>query len=346
MAVSPLQGVQADVAAMRVMVAADQLGAALKVAESGVHDALGPLERRMSGLDKTLLVPVDFSDSSLTACRIAFQLAERLSLKVVLLHAGAAPYFVQTPLADDMGMGDGIGVDIEEAEADHKIDVINARQMHQLRQQLEAEIAAGSLPGVSFTTSLEEGVPEDVILNYTRTTPPELVVMASRGRDRSHTDALGSITAEVIDRCRVPLFTVPDNVGFKSIRDITRLVFLCTVTKTDILSMETLMRMFDYPDVEVWLVAVPTDTRDSNVEAKMTAFCDYLSETYPGAVFHTAKYEGGDPRDVTASLVSGEKAQLVIVPNRKTNLFQRLFRPGIAHKMFFEGDVPLLVLPV
>lgn len=39
-----------------------------------------------------ILIPVDFSDKSLTACRVGFELAERLSSRPVLLHTYTLPY--------------------------------------------------------------------------------------------------------------------------------------------------------------------------------------------------------------------------------------------------------------
>ena len=36
----------------------------------------------------------------------------------------------------------------------------------------------------------------------------------------------------------------------------------------------------------------------------------------------------------------------IIIPNRKRNIFARLFNPSLAHKMLFLSDTPLLVIPI
>lgn len=342
---SPVHIPGADTQVVCLQVDARHLEAALKVTESGAHESPAWIERKLAGATPAVLVPVDFTPASMEACRLGFQLARRLSLKIVLLHATTAPYFTDAPIGDDMGLDDMELPDIEQMELTRETQSIATRKMNALRTKLQQEAAAGNIPDINFTTRIEEGIPEDVILNYTRNTPPALVVMASRGRDRSHTDSLGSITAEVIDRCRVPLFTVPDNITFNDIAQVTKIAFLCTLTRHDILSVESLMRIFDYPQVEMWLVAAH-EAKNNNAPAEIKAFASYLAETYPESVFHTPDDCTTDPRQCVSSLVAEKGVELVIVPNRKTNLFERLFKPGMAHRIFFEGDVPLLVLPV
>lgn len=343
---SPVSGVPEAGDVVRLRIAPDQLTAALKVTESGAHESVAELERKMAGVSGSLLVPVDFSDSSMLAVRIAFQLASRLSLMPVIMHAYTAPYFVDAPMADDALGTEDLGLDELEMQAAHTMNDMAAHQMHTLRKKIEQMVEQGEIESADFRTIIEEGVPEDVILRYTRLSPPALVVMATRGRDRRHIDSMGSITAEVIDRCRVPLFTVPDNVGFNDIKEIKKLAFLCTMTRQDILSVETLMRMFDYPEVEMWLMAAETGRSETQTHADLEAFVDYLRDTYPGAIFHTVTPGTGEVRELTAQLVTEQGVELIIVPNRKTNMLQRLFKPGMAHRIFFEGDVPLLVLPV
>lgn len=36
---------------------------------------------------------------------------------------------------------------------------------------------------------------------------------------------------------------------------------------------------------------------------------------------------------------------VMVVPNRKRNIFARLFNPSIAHKMLFHTDTPLIAIP-
>jgi nucleotide-binding universal stress UspA family protein len=37
---------------------------------------------------------------------------------------------------------------------------------------------------------------------------------------------------------------------------------------------------------------------------------------------------------------------LIVVPNKKKNLLSRVFNPGLAHRLLFHADIPMLVIPV
>ena len=47
-----------------------------------------------------------------------------------------------------------------------------------------------------------------------------------------------------------------------------------------------------------------------------------------------------------ANFAGQRGVQMLIVPNKKRNILSRLFNPGIAHKILFERDMPLLSAPV
>ena len=49
--------------------------------------------------------------------------------------------------------------------------------------------------------------------------------------------------------------------------------------------------------------------------------------------------------DELESFVEKEKVDLLAMTTRRRNVFARLFNPGLAHKMIFHSDTPLLVIP-
>ena len=47
-----------------------------------------------------------------------------------------------------------------------------------------------------------------------------------------------------------------------------------------------------------------------------------------------------------AQFAKDENIQLIAVPNKKLSIFSRLFNPSIAHRVLFQTDTPMLVVPV
>lgn len=332
------------VSGVRVKISERNLPLALKITESGDYYSAARVEMKMAGTAGNILIPVDFSAYSIPACKVGFQLAERLQLHPVVMHAYATPYFMGGLQYDDT-LGIGGTDDIAEMEADKDMRTESERLMRDFKLKLENKQQDGELPKVKFSTLINEGIPEEVILEYCRLTPPALVVMVTRGKDKKEEDLVGSVTAEVIDSCRVPVFAFPENVDFKSVDKLRRVVYFCNLDQHDIMSVDTLMRMFDYPSVEMTVIPV-NDRVGSNIVGKVEALRDFYSKNYPAAKFKSKIFSAKSFRTDFEEYIQKEGIELLIVPNKKKNIFSRLFNPGIPHKILFERDMPILALPV
>lgn len=316
----------------------------VRLLESNDFMAHYKIELKLAGMSNALLIPVDLTASSLPACKIGFGLAERLGLKPVVLHVFSVPYLVNsTPDISFPSLDDSM-MPVEEAQVAEKLRSFAATQFADFKKKLDQAIADGEIKDLNYSSDLAEGVPEEVIMEYTRATPPALVVMATRDKDKKNSDLIGSVTAEVLDRCRVPVFTVPENHSITTIEEIRKLAYFCNLDGQDIYSVEFLMKMFGNPDVEVLLV--PVSKGNSANAGKLSELCDYLKEEYPEARFTVANFPVKEFRTELEELIKSLGLELLVVPNKKTNIFSRLFSPAIPHRLLFERDVPMLALPV
>ncbi len=46
------------------------------------------------------------------------------------------------------------------------------------------------------------------------------------------------------------------------------------------------------------------------------------------------------------STLEQDNPDLIVVPNRKKNMLLRFFNPGLAHRILFHTDIPMMVIPV
>ena len=334
--------------AQRVKINQEDLPLALKIIESGDNYSAASIAMKMAGMSGNLLIPVDFSDSSLLAVKMGFSLARRLSVHPVLLNSFVAPLF--SPSGNAMAVitgetSDAVDESIEEAVAIKDLMAAAAKKMSRFKSKVSQLQKEGKLPELKFSTTVLEGVPEEVILNYCDQTPPMLVVMATRGVEKKEEDLIGSVTAEVLDSCRVPVLTVPDNSSEIEIRNIKRLMLFCNIDQHDVLAVDALMRMFDYPDCNITLVPA-VEKRKSVSKTKLEVLCQYFNDNYPSANFKIAIPDGKDYRRDVDKIIGEEHIQMMIVPNKKTNIFSRIFHPTMAHRFLFERDIIMLALPV
>lgn len=327
---------------VRVCVQISDLAKALRIVETEADRELVALSARLAGMSPTLLIPVDFSSHSKLAVEVGFDLAARLHLTPVLLHAFVTPYFQGQ--IDAENPDNGIE-EMDNAQLELNLEQQATVELDRLKSNIRRRILDGTLPKLEFKSELREGVPEEVILQYSRKTPPSFIVMATRGASRRSRELIGSVTAEVLDSCRVPLFIVPENKTMPAIRDINKVVFFCNLDQQDILAMDTFQRMFSYPDdAEIYLVSV--NPRATVVAKKLDGLKHYFTENYPTSVFHALPLNiAGDFRGDFEKVMERHQIQLLVVPNRRRNIFQRLFNPSVAHRLLFEKDVPMLALP-
>lgn len=334
--------------AVRVKIEEHDLPHALRIVESVEPIALPGMDKIFKGTDGNLLIPVDFKPHTMIACRLGFDLARRLSLHPVLLHAYATPYFNGNFPFDETfigSTGENIANDLSEVEISKDLGRESKNLMKNLRKKIEAEQKEGTIVSIGFSTMVNEGVAEDVIREYCRMTPPELVVMATRGKQKKGEELIGSVTAEVLDTCKVPVFSIPDNCTLENIEKVKKCVYFCNLDQNDIMTVDTFMRMFDYPEVSITLVPV-NEKISKNIEEKVSHLVNYFNNAYPTAHFQSETFPVKNFMAEFYNYESQAGIELIIVPNRRRNIFARLLNPGIAHKLLFERDLPLLAIPV
>jgi nucleotide-binding universal stress UspA family protein len=135
---------------------------------------------------KTILVPVDFQDASANALAFARDLAARLGLSVVLMHAYSIPVVVYPGF--DPIVAPGLPEEIAQAAKS-------------ALQKLAEE--QGGLDVI-----LRAGDPATEILRVIEETKPALVAMGTHGRKGLVHLLLGSVTEKVIRSSATPVITI------------------------------------------------------------------------------------------------------------------------------------------
>ena len=336
--------------AVKVMIQEKDLPMALKVSESLEQLTSINLDNVLTGHKGELLIPVDFNDYCFCACKAGFELASYLQLQPVILHAYPTPVFSPNFSLDDatamgMGMENSMEEEFTEVEIGKDLQKQSRKKMKDLIAKLHEDQKNGELPDMTFKAIMEDGVAEDVIKEYCRVSPPSLVVMVTRGKEKKGEQLIGSVTAEVLDDSKVPVLSIPENCNFSDVKKMKEVVYLCSLDQHDLICMDTFMRMFEYPDVTITLIPI-NEKQDKNLKNKLLHLKDYFNKTYPTAHFITAILPHKTFMADFNHYESQRGTELIVVPNKRRNALRRLFNPGIAHRLLFERDLPLLALPI
>lgn len=330
---------------LKVKVKISDLPLALKILESADFVSTPVSIAKMGDMSHILLIPVDFSPASIIAVKVGFYLAQIFEVDPVILHSFITPNYIPDDFYENQV--DPVEIpDFANIQEEITLQNIAESQMSKFKNKVEALQNKGEITKIKFSSLLIEGVAEQVIHEYCREHKPMFVVMATRGIDKKESDLIGSVTAEVIDSCRVPILTVPDNYIPKGVENVKNVVMFCNFTSYDAITLRALMRSFNFPTCNIWLIPSNDSNFNSAIETKLDRLTKYFTEIYPTATFHSFRLGKGKFDDKMREMIDSNNIDFIIVPNKKTNAINRFFHPTIAHKILFERDIPLLVIPV
>ena len=328
-------------AGVRVRIHETDLPMALRIIENKelfTNEINEPTEEK-----PVILVPIDFSDYSTRACEIAFRLAARHRTTITLLHSYNDPFFTNR-----IQLNDDLTYETPSDTAETRIEAERAARqlMDNFSNRLISKIKSGELPVVKFNSVITDGIPEECINNFAKDHSPMLIVMGTRGADTKERELVGSVTAEVLDTCRVPVFTVPDSVDIHDCSLLTNVILFSNFDQEDILALDALFRLLPDQTLNVTLVKIPYKKRTQVDNESLNALGTYCTTHYPDHKFAIDTLSISSVDADFTRITAERNVNLIAVPNKKKNIFARLFNPGIAHRLLFHSDIPMMVIPV
>lgn len=289
---------------------------------------------------RVVLIPVDFSEYSIKTCHIGFKFAKEHNCGVVILHSYISQYFSGT-----LPLGETLRAEKKMLEYMKEKGRKANETMRQFKSEIYKNIEAGELPDVPFKCEVVEGIPEDAIIEYAKTVNPVLIVMGTRGKHKKEQDLIGSVTAEVLDSVKYPMLVVPEGTSFMGIDAVNSFVFYTNLEQPDLLSMDIFMRKFNGKGKNIFLVHVASK-REKMVSERMNAIYDYCVQQYEGNCFSNRIFTEDNFLDEFEIFLQENKIGVVVIPNKKRNIFARLFNPSLAHRILFHTDIPMIVVPI
>lgn len=292
---------------------------------------------------KTILLPVDFSEYSIKACEFGFNFAKTMDADIVLLHVYFTPIY-----AASLPSGDIFNYHKQGFKRESQLIHEEVREkLEKLTSLIDSMVEEGKLPKINYITKLREGIPEEEIIRYARRHKVNLVIMGTRGASQKKLDLIGSVTAEVIDRCRTTVFAIPEKTPIKGFDQIKKVAFLTNFEERDLIALdEFLKRSRPLFKAKISLLHI-TDEYNKWNEIEIGGIKEYLTKNYEGLEVETSIINDDDNFSSTlAQYLEENHIDIITLTTYRRNVFTRLFNPSIASKMVFHSDTPLLVINV
>lgn len=268
----------------------------------------------------TILVPTDFSKPSKVAVQYAVKIGKKLKAKLILLSV----------INLDSPPGRGV-LNVKYLE-----DKMTENAVEDCAK-LIIEINSENKGKIDITSHVIKGFPvESVVTNYAQHNDIDLIVMGTKGATGLKKIILGSNTAAVIDKSRIPVIAVPEFARFTSLKDIVYATDIDNL-KDELKTVVSFAKSFNAV-VHILHIAPATGGSKLDIKeivAKLTKAMDYKKITFTVSL-HDDAAEGID------EYVIKHKTDMLAMFTHELTFFEKLFDKSITRQMAFIGNVPLL----
>lgn len=286
--------------------------------------------------ERHILVPIDFSENSKKASKMAFNIASHLQVNLVFMHSYINPLIHSIPFSDVYAYDPSLLTKIEYAEK-------NANDNFQeFISKLVGEIGKAKWETITTEFIIKSGYAEEDILAYSNENRSQLIVMGSSGNS-AQTGTVGSVAADVMYNASVPVLIVPESTPEQDLKIFSNVLYATNFDEKDFVALDKLMAIL-YPfDIKVICAHVGQPTGNGWDLAKLNGMKDILKEKYRSEAFDCKLIIGNNILDSLEHFIENEKIDILSLTTHKRNMISRLFNPSLARRMAFHSNTPLLV---
>ncbi len=256
---------------------------------------------------KTIIVPVDFSRTSINTAHYAVKMITRRGdIKMIFYHV------------------------YEKAS--------EAAEANEMLEELKGKLSEYGMGAVSFHAEESSDFPE-ALCRFARHNAATLIVMGLTGKSKLQQLFLSSKTLKIVDKNPCPVLIVPPSATFNNIQNVALTSDFKEVDMTiPSVPIKSVLEMFN-PSLHV--VNVNSEHYISLTEefqAQRTKFADMFREFNPEFYF-IGTY---DFHETINQFVMDKKIDMIITIPKSHSFIENLFKPSNTKKLVFESTVPVL----
>ncbi len=319
-------------------------GVKVRIHEENLKDAypildklLGKKTQEKRKTEETVIVPVDFSNYSFKAALMAFEIAQKLSLKMIFFHVIPQPDFFTIPYSDVVAFNSGLYEHLKEQE-----EFAN-EEFKKFLDKLTDHIGLENWKKIKSEHIVKMGYPEDDIIYFTQKHPPRLIVMGIKGPSNEKLDIIGSTTAGVIYKAEVPVLVIPEKAPILNLGAVKKVLYATNFDENDFVSINKLLGLLIPFETTIDCLHIgKTDDKVWN-EAKLESMSNDLKVNYPDASISCAIRQGDNILEEIDKYIEENSCDVLSLTTHKRNMLTRIFNPSIARKMVFHAKTPILV---
>jgi nucleotide-binding universal stress UspA family protein len=259
-----------------------------------------------------ILVPIDFSDTSLNALTFATKLFGDAALEITVLHT-----YELSSSAFSMKSMDRIMED----DAQREMDAL-------LKRMQEKE------PNISMKSKVIKSDAVSTITSLGNSGTYDFIVMGTKGASGLKEVFIGSVAGGVISKTKAPVLVIPDNYEYRPLHEI---VFAVSgITFSDPTILESLRKLAKMHSSKITVLHV-SEGKAVGMEEVVSA----LEDLNPTATYD---FGAGTINERLNEFLIKKDAGLLCLVRGKKDFFSRMFSESVTLKQAFNSPIPLLIL--
>lgn len=268
----------------------------------------------------TILVPIDFSPSSINALEYGIRLAESTGSELIIMHA----YRLLKPHVKSYT---SYGKSLRE--------VLNKEYNEQFRK-IEKRLLKDSK--VEYEFQLEIGFAADIIESIVQSRVLDLIVMGAKG-DGALEKLLGSTTTTVINSTNVPVMVIPEDAKYSELHKLTLASDHHTLKNPEILNIVKELADTFHPEIHI----LHLNNSISNPPDEDPGSLQFKKELAGEKIFFHFENEPDIEKGILKYCERDNSDLLVMIP-RHHNLIESIIRKSYTSKMLRSSRIPVLAI--
>ena len=338
------EGIECSLENVNLIQGAVATGVRVTIHEEDVRKAypildklMGKEEKTAQKTENTVLVPIDFSGYSFKAALMAYEIARKLGSGLVFYHVVPQPDFFTIPYSDVVAFDSGLYEHMKEREeqANENFQAFLSKLINYIGAKNWEEVPAEHI--------IKMGYPEDDILYFTEKHPPRLIVMGIKGPSQAQHDIMGSTTAGVIYKSKVPVLVIPEKAPLMNLASLKKVIYATNFDERDLVSVDKLLNLLKPFDAQVYCLHIGNKDEKEVSEARLESLGELIRKKHPDAKIECVMIAGTDILTDLENYIEENGIDILSLTTHKRNMITRIFNPSIARKMVFHVKTPLLV---
>ena len=277
---------------------------------------------------KKILVPTDFSINANKALDFAVQIARQAKAEIILVHTCD---LIDTNFKDHLTL-----------KKEHNQTIIDKanENLFLLKRKIE------DTEKIFINIKLYNGTVTDTILQASEEHHADIIIMGSLSKDGLKEKIFGCKTADIIGKTNIPVLAVPifsewlipkkilmTVNNFEEQPDISDLVFELAV----LFNATVHIIMFNEGD--------PYRVNDLERKKTVSAYIEKLKASYKSTDIKYSFLYGLSFQETIEEYIHEQAIDIVVMVTHKLTFMESIFNGSMTKKMFYNTQIPLLVIP-